>query len=137
MRSITPASDNPAVDASGPRALHTSPAIPCPTNRPAPARPRRAAAAALVLLTLAGCQRDDEVRHYTAPRAEAPPPEEAKGPGRQRLLGAVFDRGEQKWFVKLTGPEAAVAEHEKEFDGFINSFRFGAAGERPQWKAPE
>jgi hypothetical protein len=141
MSNTTPASDNPAADASGPRALRTSPATPCPTNRPAPARPRRAAAAraaALVLLALAGCQRDDEIRHYTAPRAEAPPPpEDTAGPGRQRLLGAIFDRGEQKWFVKLTGPEAAVGEHEKEFDDFLNSFRFGAVGDRPQWKAPE
>src|SRR5262249_39762485 len=115
------------------------PPMPCPTNRPAPARPRRAAAgaAALVLLALAGCQRDDEVRHYTAPRAEAPPPEDDAGPGRQRLLGAVVGRGEQKWFVQVTGPEAAVGGHEKEFDDFVATFRFPAAGGRPEWKAPD
>jgi hypothetical protein len=91
----------------------------------------------LAAFALAGCQKDEEIRHYTVPKPAVAADDSSAGPARQRLLGAIFDRGEEKWFVKLTGPEQAVGGHEAEFDDFVRSFRFQGAGERPTWKAPE
>lgn len=43
------------------------------------------------------------------------------------LLGAIFLRQDQSWFVKLTGSKATVAAEAARFREFVQSFRFGSA----------
>ncbi len=85
----------------------------------------------LLLLPLAalGCARDEEVRSY-----------DVELPLRQkmRLLGAIIPQGDKTWFVKLSGPEAEVAQQKKAFDEFIGSIRFDAKKNPPiEWSAPQ
>ena len=114
-----------------------------PRPSPAAARSRPFALpaflAGLALLPAAGCKPDDEIRHYTVPRAAEPPPVPAAAAGPlQRTLGAVFDRGAEKWFFKLSGTEEAVGGHAKEFDAFVDSVRFTDDKEKlPEWKVPD
>src|SRR5206468_13040197 len=83
--------------------------------------------AGLIVLAAAGCQ-DEAVRHYKVPRVPEPP---------TRLLGAILPAGEQVWFVKLSGPETAVAPHRDEFEQFVQSIRFPKQAEQPiTWTAP-
>jgi hypothetical protein len=83
--------------------------------------------AGLILLTAAGCQ-DEGVRHHKVPRTPEPP---------ARLLGAILPSGDQVWFVKLSGPEAAVAPHRDEFEQFVQSIRFPKQADEPiTWTAP-
>lgn len=89
------------------------------------------------LALLAGCSAEEDVRHYTVPQAAAAPPVAGNAAKpMQRLLGGVFTQGDKKWFVKCTGAEADVKEHEAEIDAFIGSFAFKDNAD-PSWKAPE
>ena len=89
-----------------------------PRIPPAHCRPSRTPWAlwGLALLGLAGCQNGDGIRHYQVPRPEA-----------RRLLAAVVPHGDDTWFFKLVGPEAAVEGHRDEFERFIRTVRFPAA----------
>jgi hypothetical protein len=83
--------------------------------------------AGLIVLAAAGCQ-DEAVRHYKEPRVPEPP---------MRLLGTILPAGDQVWFVKLSGPESAVAPHHGEFDQFVQSIRSPNQAEEPiTWTAP-
>jgi hypothetical protein len=75
------------------------------------------------LVAFAGCEKEG-IQHYQAPK-----------PPQYRLLGAIVPRGDSFWFFKLTGPEDAVKEHQKEFDAFLDSLTF-ADGKPPTWKLP-
>jgi hypothetical protein len=79
---------------------------------------------------LAGCQNDEEIRHYQVPRPEEPP--------LNRLLGAIFPKGDQPWFFKLVGPAPLIEKHQAEFDRFVQSVRLSDKGDQPiTWTAPE
>jgi hypothetical protein len=82
----------------------------------------------LAVLVLAGCQ-SDEITRYRVTRPEKK---------LNRFLGAIIPHGNKTWFVKLTGPEKAVAAEEKRFHQFVASIRFPAAGKSEiAWNAPE
>jgi hypothetical protein len=92
--------------------------------------------AALALLT--GCQREEDVRHYTAPKPESPPIPAAADRPTQRILGAIIPREEGRlWVFKLMGPTAILKEHEAEFDSFIDSVTFKDGAKAPAFKNPE
>jgi peptidoglycan/xylan/chitin deacetylase (PgdA/CDA1 family) len=83
--------------------------------------------AGLIVLVATGCQ-DETVRHYKVSRVPEPP---------TRLLGAILPAGDQVWFVKLSGPEAAVAPHRGEFEQMVRSIRFAKEGDEPiTWSTP-
>jgi len=79
-------------------------------------------------LLLAGCQNQEEIRHYQVPRLEA---------GQVRMLAAMVSHGASAWFFKVLGPEAAVAEHKDRFESFLRSVRFTGKAEHPlAWTVP-
>jgi hypothetical protein len=85
--------------------------------------------ALLLLAPLSGCQKDEEIKSYDVPH-----PEREK----IRLLAAILPHGEHTWFVRLSGPEAEIAEQKKTFDAFVGSIRFDDNAKPPiQWTAPE
>jgi len=66
---------------------------------------------AVPLATVSGCLRE-------GPKIET---YDVEHPDREkiRLLGAILPHGDSTWFVKLMGPEAAVADAKKSFDDFV------------------
>jgi hypothetical protein len=67
-----------------------------------------------------GCQRTDPVVTYTVPTKL---PEQLK-PAKDRMLAAMFPKGQDAWFIKVTGPEPAIAEVESEFRRFVETLPF-------------
>jgi len=44
-----------------------------------------------------------------------------------RVLGAVLERPDRTWFVKMTGPPALVDSQRQNFFDFVKSFRFDSS----------
>src|SRR5262249_15416296 len=87
---------------------------------------------AVVLALLVGCQAD-EIQQYQVPRGE-----ENRTDKMQRLLVAVFPRGETTWFLRLLGSTAVIDAHKEEFERFIQTVRFFDKGPEPiDWALPE
>ncbi len=100
----------------------------------------------LLLACLPGCEKPEEIRHYTIPKPEAidqlaggtaepAGPAEAAEPS--RMLAAAVLRPERAWFFKLTGAVDAVAAQEAAFRAFLKSLRFGDDDSPPDWTLPE
>jgi hypothetical protein len=70
------------------------------------------------VLIAAGCQEQESVRHYLAPKESIP------APPAMRLLAVMVPRGQEVWFFKFLASEKAVAKHEADFDAFVHSVRF-------------
>src|SRR5713226_1184701 len=112
----------------------------------------------LALAVVLGCQQD-EIRSYDvatnvkpltyvvpAGWKESPAPqpprfaafrigEEIKT--KERMLAALIPGGDQVWFLKLQGPEAAVSAHKIDFDKVLSSFHFTKnAAEPVAWTTP-
>jgi hypothetical protein len=84
------------------------------------------------LLVLAGCQEQEQIRRYTAPKESMPEPD------RVRMLAVMVPRGQDVWFFKFVGPKRAITDHEADFDALIRSVRFLERGEAPvTWTTPE
>jgi hypothetical protein len=80
-------------------------------------------------LTAAGCREDEKIVTY-----EVPHPDREK----IRLLAAIVPYRDKTWFVRLSGPEAAIEEQRKSFDAFVQSIRFDDKEAPPiRWTAPE
>lgn len=114
-----------------------------------PFRPTTALAllAAAVALSIAGCQRQEEIRTYTVEKFpesgttdSATPTATNAGPAAQtdRIIGAIVPQGARTWFFKMSGPQEAVSEQMPPFLEFVGSLRFpdGEAG-APTWSLPE
>ncbi len=102
----------------------------------------------IACLSLAGCQKPDEIVRYTVAK---PPAHEGK-PARvqqsppgdanlaidrettDQLVGAIIPRGATTWFFKLTGPSPAVESQKQSFVQFVKSIRFKDKG--PEWALP-
>ena len=95
------------------------------------------------LVALAGCDRPEQIEHYTvlkpppidrpaAPESNAPA---TPGEARDRTLAAIVPVAAQGWFFKLTGPKDAVAAKEAEFNEFLKSVHFDEQG-KPDWTLP-
>jgi hypothetical protein len=108
-----------------------------------PLRPAPVARRLLLLGTLAalcGCQKEEDVRHYTVPKEKAPPlMADAADRPLQRILGAIVPWGGdgELWVFKVMGPDAAVKEYEAEFTAFIDSVTFKQGQKEPNYKTPE
>jgi hypothetical protein len=110
--------------------------------RGVPLRPARVARRLFLLGTLAalcGCQKEEDVRRYKAPKEQAGPPV-ATAPAETegvptRLLGAIIPHGAGLWVFKLMGPDEAVKPHQAEFESFVDSVTF--KGDKPDFKVPE
>jgi hypothetical protein len=114
-----------------------------------PGRPLAWLALPLVL-AFSACNEDDAIRHYQVPKkelVEAQNPAKATSPPAgtaaalplidQRMLGAIIPYGDQTWYFKMMGPDAAVAAVEDDFEQLIKSVRFSASESKPTWKLPE
>jgi hypothetical protein len=75
---------------------------------------------AIVLTTLAGCQKTDPIVTYRVPTKV---PEQLL-PGKDRMLAAIAPHESKAWFFKVTGPEDAIASIEDEFQSFVTSVTF-------------
>jgi hypothetical protein len=76
-----------------------------------------------VVACLVGCQGEEDVTQYTAPKRTE-----------NRIIGAIVPRGEKTWFFKMVGPSRATAQHKKEFLTFLDSVRFSDG--KPTWTVP-
>ena len=77
----------------------------------------------LTLLSLAiaiGCSQPAPIETYTIPTKI---PEQLRA-GKERMLAAMFPKGETVWFFKVTGPEPAIAEIDKTFRRFVEEIEF-------------
>ena len=84
---------------------------------------------ALPLAALPGCQKDEKIESYDVLR-----PERQK----MRLLAAIVPHGEHTWFVRLSGPEAEIADEKPHFDAFVQSIRFDDNAKPPiRWTVPD
>lgn len=87
-----------------------------------------------LLLTSAGCTKQEEIHSYTVSKkkAEVSPAAPAK---ETRMLAAILPGGSQNWFFKMTGtPEQVSAEFDA-FITFLKSIKLEAG--KPVWKLPE
>ncbi len=73
-----------------------------------------------VLLAFAGCQNEDRVVTYTIPTTM---PAQMRA-GNERMLAAMVPNGDQIWFFKVTGPEAAIGRIEQVFKQFVAGIEF-------------
>jgi hypothetical protein len=81
---------------------------------------------------VAGCQEQESIRHYTAPKESMPEPAGV------RMLAVMVPHGKDVWFFKFEGPKRTVSEHEVDFDAVIRSVRFQDKAENPiTWTTPE
>src|SRR5262249_35079126 len=112
---------------------------PPPLSAPAPGHPvvgallaaGRACLAIVALATcflLIGCQ-EATIDHYQVHKDRRVA---------RRMLVAIVGHGQRNWFFKLSGPQAQVDKHEKEFEQFIQSVAFTDKPERPMtWTTPK
>ena len=94
---------------------------------------------ALLLALAAGCAEQPKIEQYTVARTVAAPAVAAVGEqvGDSRMLGGIVIAGEQGWFLKLQGPDAAVSKLSKPFREFVASIKIPAAGGNITWTTPE
>jgi hypothetical protein len=78
-------------------------------------------------VVLAGCQEQEQIREYTAPKD---PP--------LRLLAVMVPREDSTWFFKIMGPADEVGKHAQAFDDFVRSIHFTGRANAPiEWKVPQ
>jgi len=105
---------------------------------------RRPAAAICLLLTIAGCRQADQIETYAVPKevpravvaVDTPAGPESKE-STDRMLAAILPDGGKAWFLKVVGPEAAIAEREQSINEFFAKVRPAAEKAHPDWKLPE
>lgn len=74
----------------------------------------------VVIVAIAGCDRIDPIVTYRVP-TDVPAELQA---GQDRMLAAMVPSGDQVWFFKVTGPEAAVSSIESGFRAFVQGISF-------------
>jgi len=67
---------------------------------------------AILLASVSGCGRKDEVRRYQAPKDPM-----------WRMIGAVVPGKDATWFFKVAGPHERVGAHKNEVLGFVRGLR--------------
>jgi hypothetical protein len=90
---------------------------------------------------VSGCQPQDTIKSYSAPKETKPAVADSKAAAPQgeptdRMLAAIVPSGDQAWFFKVVGAMPAVDTHEKELNDFFTTVRFSSDG-KPVWKLPE
>ncbi len=76
--------------------------------------------AAVLICGLSGCEQPEPIVTYRVPTKL---PEQLL-PSKDRMLAAMLSHGDQVWFVKVSGPEAAIAEVESSFRDFVTTLGF-------------
>jgi hypothetical protein len=71
-----------------------------------------------------GCNQQAAIEPYVIPTKM---PEELV-PSRQRMLAAMFPKGEKVWFFKVLGPEEAVGQVDEDFRRFVETIPFTEEG---------
>jgi len=72
------------------------------------------------LLLLAGCQEQEQIRQYLAPKESMPEPPAT------RMLAVMVPPDKARpdvWFFKFEGPTKIVGEHLADFDAVVQSAR--------------
>lgn len=72
----------------------------------------RVASLIAVLLALAGCGREEEIRRYRAPKDPM-----------WRMLGAIVPSKDGTWFFKVVGPAERIGAHKEEVLNFVRALR--------------
>jgi len=85
----------------------------------------RPALLTILLLAAAGCGRQEEARHYRAPKDPT-----------WRTLGAIMPAGGTTWFFKLAAPADRVDPIKAEVLKFFGTLRAEAEGGQVRWTAP-
>ncbi len=75
---------------------------------------------ALSLCVAVGCGEPDPIIVYSVPTKL---PDQLR-PSVDRMLAAMIPKGDQTWFIKVTGPENAIAMIDEEFRQFVESIEF-------------
>lgn len=108
----------------------------------------------LLLLTigcvLSSCGEDDQIRSYTIAKEKAPivKKNRAKDPHASvphdphskgmSIYAAILPKGDQLWFVKVTGQTEVMKQEELHFFEFLNSIQFTDDSKKPlQYVAPK
>lgn len=86
---------------------------------------------ALVAAAVTGCGENYEIRRYQAPKVT----QVASTGESERMLAAIIPRGEQTWFLKMVGPDDAVAEQAAGFREVLESIEF--VDGKPKWQLPD
>ena len=91
-------------------------------HAPLPTRSQRTAllTALLIAASIVGCNSKDPIVTYTI---DTEMPAELQ-PGKDRMLAAMVPKGDQVWFFKVTGPEAAISDIETTFRQFVREVEF-------------
>lgn len=98
------------------------------TNVEFPVLNKRHSAVCLCFVMFAlGCQSEDSIAVYTAPRLDQPG---------VRLLAALLPQKEQTWVFKVSGNEPAVKAVAPGFDQLVRSVRFDDKDAPIKWTAP-
>ncbi len=79
---------------------------------------------AVSVCALIGCNRPEPILNYKVP-TKLP---DQLVPGNDRMLATMFPKGDEAWFIKVTGPEKAIAEVESDFRRFVESISFQDSG---------
>ncbi len=95
----------------------------------------------MLLLTactlLAGCNSEEPIRIYNAPKEPNLASSAPSGPGEpQELLGVLIAGEGRPWAFKMVGAPEKVSQFKDDFRELINSFSVGSDGQ-PTWKLPE
>ena len=102
-----------------------------------------------LIAVLAGCSGEESIRHYQVPNKELVFERNhvASAAGAQnsasarvidqRMLGAIIPVGDQTWYFKMVGPDAAVSAVRDKFDGLIKTVRFADEKAAPEWTLPD
>ena len=105
---------------------------------------RGPATAICIFLAFVGCRQADRIETYTvpkeAPRVVAAADARAGSDSKEatdRMLAAILPDGGKAWFLKVVGPEAAVAEREQSINDFFATVRPAPEKSHPDWKLPE
>lgn len=81
-----------------------------------------------------GCNEPERIRTYSVARTESA----GKPLVTSRMLAAIIPHGDEAWFFKLTGPDAATNSQREAFEKLIQTVKFPAGAEGdPQWTLPE
>jgi hypothetical protein len=87
----------------------------------------------LVLIPLAGCQKEPEVQHYSVPKVvEAP----EGAPKPSKVEAGPLIGGANAWFFKLMGSSDAVLKQAVPFTQVVRSLQFSEDGS-PRFQVPE
>lgn len=98
--------------------------------------PTQILVATLIVVLLAGCSQDSEIRTYEAPKEATAGQKPAVGVP-SRMMAAMLEGEDQVWFFKLMGAQADVDAVAQQVRDFLDTVEYEAQQQRPTWNTPE